>query len=355
MDLHGIDLNLLVAFDALMAERSVTRAGARIGRTQPAMSAALSRLRSLLRDDLFVRGTTGLQPTLRALDLSEPLGRALAEIQRTLDFTQVFEPQSSSVSLTLGLSEHPTFVLLPRLVERLRELAPGITLRVRSFTARDDAVTMLDEGAIDLAIGVPPTIAAGRILTRPLFEERFVCIVRKGHTAAGATLDVEAFLGLSHLLVSPENERFGHVDAALAKLGLKRRLALTLPQMYAAPTLVARSDMIATLMAGVVTASGHAGELHVLEPPLELDPVAFILSWHKRNDAHPAQRWFRDCIASLFVTPAPHDHGPVAMAMAMSERGEATKPAEASRSKKEYPIREPRASRPSRGANSPKP
>ncbi len=354
MDLHGVDLNLLVAFDALMAERSVTRAGARIGRTQPAMSAALSRLRSLLRDDLFVRGASGLQPTLRAMELAEPLGRALADIQRTLEFTQVFDPRSSNVSFNLGLSEHPTFVLLPRLVERLRELAPAITLRVRSFTARDDAVTMLDGGEIDLAIGVPPTIAAGRILTRALFEERFVCIVRKGHVAADTALDLEAFLGLSHLLVSPENERFGHVDAALAKLGLKRRLALTLPQMYAAPTLVARSDMIATLMAGVVSASGHAGELCVLELPIELDPVAFVLSWHKRNDAHPAQRWFRDCIASLPVTPALYDQRPVATAT--SERGEAAETAaETSRSNEERPIREPHGSRPSRGANSPKP
>jgi len=108
MDLYGIDLNLLVAFDALMAERSVTRAGTRIGRSQPAMSASLSRLRSLLRDELFVRGPACLQPTPRALDLAEPLSRALAEIQRTLEFTQVFDPQSSAMSFNIGLSEHPT-------------------------------------------------------------------------------------------------------------------------------------------------------------------------------------------------------------------------------------------------------
>lgn len=299
MDLHGIDLNLLVAFDALMAERSVTRAGTRVGRTQPAMSAALSRLRALLQDELFVRGPSGLQPTPRALDLAEPIGRALAEIQRTLDFTQQFDPRSSVLTFNLGLSEHPTFVLLPGLAEMLREAAPGITLRVRTFTARDDAVAMLDGGEADLAVGVPPMGTTGRILTRPLFEERFVCIVRKGHAAAGAPLDLRAFMGLSHLLVSPENERFGHVDAALAKQGLKRRLALTLPQMYAAPMLVARSDMISTVMASVVAASGRAGELCVLDPPLDLDPVPFVLSWHRRNDVHPAQRWLRDCIASL--------------------------------------------------------
>ncbi|KKC23796.1 LysR family transcriptional regulator [Sphingomonas sp. SRS2] len=300
MDLHGIDLNLLVAFDALMAERSVTRAGARVGRTQPAMSAALSRLRALLGDELFVRGPTGLQPTPRALDLAEPLGRALAEIERTLAFTQRFEPRSSAAAFSLGLSEHPAHVLLPRLVERLREIAPAVVLRVRSFTARDDAVTMLDAGEIDLAVGVPPTVPAARILTRPLFEERFVCVLRRDHPAADLPLDLKAFLGLSHLLVSPENERFGHVDAALAKRGLKRRVALTLPQMYAAPALIARSDMIATLMAGVVSASGHSHDLSVLTPPLDLASVPLVLAWHRRNDTHPAQRWLRETIASLF-------------------------------------------------------
>lgn len=303
MDLHGIDLNLLVAFDALMAERSVTRAGARIGRTQPAMSAALSRLRALLEDELFVRTASGLQPTPRALDLAEPLGRALAEIGRTLAFTQAFDPASSAMAFNLGLSEHPTFVVLPRLLEHLRDVAPGVTLRIRSFTARDDAVTLLDAGAFDIAVGVPPTQAPGRILTRPLFEERFVCIVRCGHPAAEAPLTLQSFLALSHLLVSPEGERFGQVDAALAKLGLKRRLALTLPQMYVAPTLVARSELIATLMAGTVAASGHADALEVLTPPLELDPVPFVLSWHRRNDGHPAQRWFREQIAMIAAGP----------------------------------------------------
>ena len=139
----------------------------------------------------------------------------------------------------------------------------------------------------------------GRILIRPLFEERFVCILRRGHPAATSPLSLDAFLGLSHLLVSPENERFGLMDAALAQRGLKRRLALTLPQLYAAPLLVARSDMIATLMGGVVRASGHTAELVVLPSPIALDPVPFVLSWHGRNDGHPAQRWFRDCIASL--------------------------------------------------------
>jgi len=296
MDLYGIDLNLLVAFDALMKERSVTKAGIRIGRTQPAMSAALARLRSLLKDELLVRGPQGLQPTPRALDLAEPLSRALADIQRTLDFTQAFDPATSSATFTIGLSDHPTFALLPQLAAHLAKAAPDATLQVRNFSARDDAIDLLDAGEVDVAVGVPAT-KTGRILTQPLFEEHFVCIVRKDHPAARNALDLDAFLALPHLLVSPENERFGHVDAALAKKGLQRRLALTLPNMYAAPLLIARSNMIATLMAGVVAASGHADELALLEPPVMLEPIPFVMSWHRRNDGHPAQRWFRNCVA----------------------------------------------------------
>ncbi|HVJ42056.1 MAG TPA: LysR substrate-binding domain-containing protein [Dongiaceae bacterium] len=297
MDLYGIDLNLLVAFDALMAERNVTRAGARIGRTQPAMSAALARLRALLKDELFIRSARGLQPTPRALELAEPLSHALAEIQRSLSFTQSFEPATSTAGFTLGLSEHPAYVLLPRLIAALRREAPDVTLRIRGYSARDDAIDMLDAGAIDMAIGVPPT-PAGRILSRPLFEEPFVCILRKDHPAARGKLDLRRFLQLSHLLVSPEDERFGLVDAALAKAGKKRRLGLTLPQMHAAPTIVAQSDMIATLMAGVVTTSGHADALRILPPPIAVDPVRFVLAWHRRNDAHPAQSWLRNFIAA---------------------------------------------------------
>lgn len=297
MDLHGIDLNLLVAFDALMAERHVTRAGARIGRTQPAMSAALARLRALLKDELFVRGAKGLQPTPRALDLAEPLSRALAQIQQSLSFTQTFAPASSTASFALALTEHPAYVLLPRLLATLQKKAPGITLKVHGYTARDDAIDMLDAGEVDMAIGVPPA-PAGRILLRPLFEESFVCILRKDHPAARGKLDLRRFLQLTHLLVSPENDRFGLVDAALAKLGHRRRLGLTLPQMYAAPALIAQSDMIATVMTGVATASGHAAALKLLPPPLEIAPVRFTLAWHRRNDAHPAQAWLRDVIAA---------------------------------------------------------
>ena len=299
MDLHGIDLNLLVAFDALMSERSVTKAGRRIGRTQPAMSAALARLRSLLDDELFVRSQSGLQPTPRAIDLSLPLGRALQDIQRTLGFAQQFDPKSSPLTFNIGLSEHPAFKLLPHIANCLREYAPTVTLHVQTFVAREEALTMLDAGEADVVVGVPPRTAPGRILTKPLFNEEFVCVVRKGHPVAATELTLDAYLGLDHVLVSPEGDRFGHVDTALAEQGLRRRLAVTLPQMYAAPRLVSQTNMIATLMKGVIEASGCRQLLQVLPPPIEIVSVPFIMRWHRRNDGHPAQQWLRDCITDL--------------------------------------------------------
>ena len=159
---------------------------------------------------------------------------------------------------------------------------------------------LLDAGEADLTIGVPARQGAGgRILTRPLFEDRFVCILRRDHPAASQPLDLAAFLGLSHLLISPEGDRFGQVDAVLAAQGKRRRVALSLPQMYAAPGVVACSDMIATVLESIVAASASRDRLAKFPPPLDLETVTFVMSWHRRNEANPVQQWMRETIANL--------------------------------------------------------
>jgi DNA-binding transcriptional LysR family regulator len=183
-------------------------------------------------------------------------------------------------------------------LRQLRQSAPDVTLNVKHFTARDSAVDLLDGGLIDLAIGVPPTQQVSRILARPLLEDEFVTIVRRGHPRVGPRLDLKTFLGLSHVLVSPEGERYGIVDEALAKLDKKRLLAITLPHMFAVPpAVVACSDLAATLLRRVAMASGLHRRLSMFEPPLELPRVAFNLIWHRRNEGHPAQRWLREVAA----------------------------------------------------------
>jgi DNA-binding transcriptional LysR family regulator len=297
MDHAGFDLNLIVAFDALMAERHVTRAAIRIGLTQPAMSAALSRLRKATGDELFVRGPKGLAPTPRAHDLIAPFRRALDTVSGALDLQTRFQPKEASQTFTLALSDHPAHRLLPHVSEIVSREGPGIDLRVRGFRDRQNAIHLLDEGIADVAIGVSPGTEA-RILMSHLFSERFVCIARKGSSAASALRNVKRFAAARHVLVSPEGEEHGVVDVALAERGMVRRLGVVLPHMYAAPHLVANSNnLIATLMEGVVVNYGFSGDLVVVAPPLELPTVDFHLLWHRRTDQHPAHRWLRACIA----------------------------------------------------------
>lgn len=300
--LEHIDLNLLVVFEALMAERNVTRAGVRIGRSQPATSAALARLRVLMEDELFVRGVDGLQPTPRALSLAGPIMEALSFIRASLPPLNDFEPATSSASVTIGMTDFPASMLTPRIVAAIRTQAPNMTLKFRTFIGRNDAVALLDTGQVDITISVSPDPVA-RILSRPMFSETFACLMRHDHPAADH-LDLQTFVTLPHLLVSPENESFGFVDAALSRLGLKRFIALTVPQQFIVPAIIATSDLIATIPRGAFV-DGTA-PLRLLTPPIKLDPLPFVLCWHRRNDSHPVQEWARDTIAALMSSDTSH-------------------------------------------------
>ncbi|MET0498939.1 MAG: LysR family transcriptional regulator [Steroidobacteraceae bacterium] len=297
MDFHGIDLNLLVAFDALVKERNVTRAAIQVGVSQPAMSAALSRLRQLFGDQLFLRSADGLLPTPRARDLAGPISQALQQIEATLVNKPVFEPATASLTFKLGMSDYPAFVLLPSLLQQLGISAPGVSLSVHAFNDRDHAADLLHEGVIDAAIGVSPTHADGRILSRPVLRDEFVTIVASGHPAARRGMSMKTFLDLSHVLVSPEGEQFGLVDQALAQQGKKRKLALTLPLMFAVPAIVAQTNLAATVLKRVALNSASHRRLVLFTPPVRLPEIVFNLIWHRRSDTHPAEQWFRQFIA----------------------------------------------------------
>ncbi|GEC68746.1 LysR family transcriptional regulator [Raoultella terrigena] len=299
MDFHGIDLNLLAAFDALMSECNVTRAATRVGVSQPAMSAALSRLRKLLGDPLFLRSAEGLLPTPRARELAEPISQALRQLEATLVRKPDFVPGVAKLTVNLGLSDYPAFVVLPALLEALAEQAPGISVNVHAFNDRDHAVDLLDAGAIDVAIGVPPTHSDGRILTRPILRDEFVTIIASKHPAARRGMNMKTYLSLPHALASPEGQRHGLVDQALAQLGQQRTLALTLPHMFALPAIVARTGMTATVMKRVALQSPAGRQLAFFPPPVTLPEIVFYLIWHRRSDGHQAQKWLRTLIESI--------------------------------------------------------
>jgi DNA-binding transcriptional LysR family regulator len=302
MDFRGLDLNLLVAFDALFRERNVTRAAARVGVSQPAMSAALSRLRLLFEDQLFLRSADGLLPTARARELGQTVAPALEQIGAVLAPPERFEPKEAKTNFVLGLSDYPAFVFLPALTRELGTRAPHVAIAVRGFSGRDEAVELLDAGKIDAAIGVPPTKAESRIMIRELLRDQFVTLIGKDHPSVRKRLDMKAFLRLQHVLVSPEGEQHGVVDKALASRGLKRTLRVTLPQMFVVPSILAETDLAATVLRRVALHSSASGQLMIFPPPIQLPEVVFDLIWHRRNESSPAQQWLRDLIAEVAST-----------------------------------------------------
>ena len=311
MDFHGIDLNLLAAFLALDEERNVTRAAARAGVSQPAMSAALARLRTVFDDPLFLRGAEGLLPTPGARELAGPVRQALQQIESALVQATTFDPAVSSFSFTLGLAEYPTFIFLPLLARALAAAGPGLSLAVHTIGHKDRAVDLLDSGIIDAAIGAAPTHGESRILTQPLLREEFVSIVRRGHPATQHGLDFDTFMNLPHLLVSPEGDQHGMVDKALDQLGKRRLLTLTLPTMFAAPAVVAATDLLATVMKRVALRAAVRDQLDIFTPPVLLPEMIFNLMWHRRNNTHPAQRWFRQHIVALAAQSAATPDGEI--------------------------------------------
>ncbi|WP_326830389.1 LysR substrate-binding domain-containing protein [Xylophilus rhododendri] len=209
-----------------------------------------------------------------------------------------FVPAQAALTFNLGLQDYPTFVLLPALLQALGEQAPKVLLNVRAFNDRDHAVDLLDAGAIDAAIGVAPTQTDSRISSLPLLHDEFVTIVARRNPAASRGMTMKNYLSLSHVLVSPEGDRHGIVDQALARQGKTRRLGLTLPQMFAVPAVVARTDMTATVLKRFASAAQEAADLVLFPPPLALPEMTFHLIWHRRVDNSVAQAWLRDLIGA---------------------------------------------------------
>lgn len=291
MNIRGADLNLLVVFEALMGERSVSRAARRLGLSQPATSNALARLRQLFEDPLLVRRGNAMVPTPRALELAGHVHAGLAHLQAALEGRGVFDARASTRSFTIASHDYASFVVLAPLVRRLREHAPGVTVQVKSLDARG-SIEALGRGEIDLALGVGNTLPQ-EYPREPLFEDGYVVLAREGHPRLGKRLTLERFVQLDHLLVSPFGNRRGVVDTALAQRGYERRVALWVPHFLLAPAIVAQTDLVVTLAERVALELAPRHGLRVLPPPLEVPRFVTSQSWDPRHEHEPANRWLR--------------------------------------------------------------
>ncbi len=300
--LGSVDLNLLVALDALLEERNVTRAAARTGITQSAMSHSLARLRVVFGDELLVRGTGAMVPTMRAEALALPLRRALDEVRRALAGPAAFDPRTATAKVVVGTSDYGEIVLLPTVLARLQREAPGIGLHVVNY---EGTGASLAQGTFDFGVApLRPEDERPGVIARRLFGERFVCVVRKGHPLAKRKLTLARFAAASHALISPRGKEGGFVDDALARLGLRRRVAVMVPHFLVAPHIVATTDLVLTLAARVATLLAKPLGLALLAPPPELKLEGFAMSaiWHERTHGDPAQQWARDLFVEVAKT-----------------------------------------------------
>ncbi len=297
MNLASIDLNLLVALEALLAERSVTRAAGRLGLSQPAVSHALRRLRELFDDPLLMRVQGGLQPTERALSLAAPLAHALDAVRRTLDGPAAFDPASARRTFSVATADHGSFVLLPELWAALNAEAPGVDVAVRADTVERGMRELLD-GELDLLIGPYQREVAGYYRQR-LLHERFVCVLRRGHPAARGELTLDAWISLPHLMVAPSGRPGSAVDTALAALGRTRRVGLMVPQFLLAPHVVAGSDLVWTAPERMARAYAALLPLTVVPVPIALEGFTVWQSWHERRHRDPGHAWLRQRVRAV--------------------------------------------------------
>ena len=299
-NLRGIDLNLLVILDALLVERHVSRTALRLNMSQPAVSHALARLRSLLDDPLFTRQGGGLTPTVRAMELSKPLAEALAQIRSVLGPDR-FEPGSTRHSFRLAMSDYGAAIVLPKLVEELRYSAPGIDLAVTQLS-REGMVAGVIDGDIDLGLGVFPQLP-GQIHADPLLSDDYACLVDRATLPPSAqSIDLESYLARPHALVAVHGEASTEIDEAIHAAGYARRVALIVPHWGIAPTLVAGTDLILTVARTSLSSASQDKRLAVLPPPIPLPAIPFSQISHGRRRSDPALRWLRNMIVAS--TPA---------------------------------------------------
>jgi len=294
MNVQDIDLNLLRVFDAVLHEKGVTPAAARLGLTQPAVSNALARLRKTFGDALFVRTPRGVDATPFARELAEPVRQALALLESALAHGPGFDPATSTRAFRFYMSDLGQIEFLPPLVERVQREAPGVRLEAIALEV-DDIAAALAAGALDVAMGFLPALAAP-VRRRAVFRDPYLCLMRADHPIKALTK--KRFLDASHALVT---YRGGHrvVEEALERAGLARRIALRVPHFTVVPMVLERTDLILTLPARVARVFERRGKLKALPPPVPISPAEVAVHWHERFEADPGNRWLRDVVVEL--------------------------------------------------------
>ncbi|SAH99688.1 LysR family transcriptional regulator [Bordetella ansorpii] len=299
--MKACDLHLLPHFSALMTHRNVSKAAAQLGISQPSMSAALSRLRHLFGDSLLTREGNQWTPTERALALHHSFGPFLDTWLSASTRASEFDWKTESRTFDIYASDYLQFAALPRIIGKLKEIAPNLTLRMLPPRLHGGQ-EMLTENHIELYLGYYPD-PPGSLRARYLFEEEVCCVVRQDHPVLARSWNLDAFLAYEHVDTSGHAGYFStQIDAALRETGQLRRTGAVLSSYLAVPFVLAQSDMLAILPSSVGQALASVSKTTVLPIPLKLPKMRISMFWHERNRSDGAHAWLRNFIATELET-----------------------------------------------------
>jgi DNA-binding transcriptional LysR family regulator len=293
VNIQQLDLNLLHVLQAVLAERSATRAAKRLHVTQSAVSNALGRLRVALGDPLVVRNARGLSPTPRARELEPRLAAIMQSLQALVSGDERFEAARTTREFTLACADYCSAIIGPALVELLQERAPGATLR---FVPLEQLVST--EGlatSVDIHLGMPSKVPSG-CSSAALFEDSFVCLLQKQRKPPPKRLSLDAYLAARHVRVSVLGSTVDAIDSALARRRLARKVALTVPHFAVVPMMVERTGYVATLSRRLAEMQARTFDVTWCEPPLSLGKRSTRMIWHQRTDADPGARFLRELV-----------------------------------------------------------
>lgn len=296
-----IDLNLLKVFNAVMAERNVTRAAAALHMTQPAVSNALNRLRTALNDPLFVKVQGGVMPTLKAELLWPTVKDSLSRLHDVLSDTE-FDPFTTKATLRFAMSDFVAEQLLPPLTARLQDVAPEISTHIRPHGI-GNVSSLLERSEIDIAAGVFSNFAP-TLHTLPIIRLQYVCVARKGHPLLDDNYSSDTFFHAKHLVISLAGG-VSLVDQELAAHGITRDVAMTINQFSLAPRLIAESDLVCIMPDTAIHTSPYRDRLVTFPVPCRIKDRNVSLLWHERVHADPLHRWIRELIADIFAAHRP--------------------------------------------------
>lgn len=297
-------MNLLRVLDALLRERSTVRAGDRIGLSQPAVSAALGRLRHALGDPVFIRQGQRMVPTDYARALEAPLRRALDDLEAALFAGDAFEPGSAALDFRISGTDFFAEMLMPRIAETLARRAPGVRIQLVDLVP-DNWVETLDRYEVDLAL-LPRTPFPSWIAHEPVFHSPFVVIARAGHPRLarlnpGSVIPLDLYCELGHVLFSPEGNFRAMGDAALARMGRERKVIMTVPVFSGVVRAVSGSDLLALFPRQLAESLAARFGLEIYRAPMPVAVPQICMIWHMRSTANPAHRWVRALVREILV------------------------------------------------------